>query len=194
MEQILGQQRAVEALQSALQSGRLHHAFVFHGPKGVGKFTTARAFAGVLLCPNATRDRAGLIYACGSCRACALMQDGAHPDDHVVTKELASYSCNEKVRVSKHLTLSIDVLSENLIGPVHLAPRLGYRKVFIVNEAELITQTSQNLLLKILEEPPPGTFIILVTDNQDQLLPTIRSRCQLVSFVPLPPPLISDWI
>lgn len=192
VEHILGQRLAVESLQNALRTGRLHHAYIFHGPKGVGKFTTARAFAAALLCPNPLLNPLGPVRACGSCPVCKLTQDGTHPDEHVIKKELASYSYEAKARQRKLITIPISVLREQLINPVYLAPRLGRHKVFIIDEAELIADEVQNLLLKTLEEPPPHTFVILVTDSPDRLLPTILSRCQRVPFVPLPQQVIAE--
>lgn len=194
MEQILGQRRAIEPLQAALASGRLHHAYIFHGPAGVGKFTTARVLAEHLLCHEPARTLTGALEPCGGCPACkAFMHDG-HPDLHVVTKELARFSDDSKIRNQKLMNIPRDVLNERLVGPVTRMPRLGDRKVFIVDEAELIDAIGQNLLLKTLEEPPVGTFIILITSAEDRLLPTIRSRCQRVAFTPLPDAAVEDWI
>ena len=81
MESILGQERAVTILQSALQTGRLHHAYIFHGPRGVGKFTSARQFARILLCHEPQRDLVGRLLACGTCESCRLMKPSAPPPD-----------------------------------------------------------------------------------------------------------------
>ncbi len=181
VDAILGQPHAIELLQSALQTDRLHHALIFHGPKGVGKFTTARALAAILLCHEVAKKAASSflppVRACGTCRSCAALRAGSHPDDHVITKELARFSSDAAVRDRKLMTIPTAVLRENLIEPVNLAPRLGSHKVFVVDEAELLDSVSQNILLKTLEEPPAGTYVILVTDAEDRLLPTIRSRC-----------------
>lgn len=242
MDIILGQTRAVDVLQASLQTGRIHHAFIFHGPKGVGKFTAAREFAKVLLCHDPQRDLAGRISACGSCASCRLMvpaiaaplpgakkpgkkkksdededeeestgevQDSfdreAHPDYHVIRKELAAMSSITELRKRKQMNIPIDLLRELMIGGKTMdgtyhdgaafkSPRLNHNKVFIIDEAELLDNVGQNALLKTLEEPSPGTFIILVTSSEDRLLMTIRSRCQRVSFTALPETIVADWI
>lgn len=213
MDHIIGQPRAIDTLQAALQSGRVHHAFVFHGPTGVGKFTTAVSFARVLLCHDPQPDLAGRVTACDACASCRLLHDrveqastsesddgddvtigGAHPDFHVVTKELARFSDDKTTRERKLMNIPVAVLEEHLVGPVYRAAQLKHHKVFIVDEAELIDPFfGQNKLLKTLEEPPAGTYIILVTSNEDRLLPTIRSRCQRVSFFSLSDDVIGAW-
>lgn len=196
MDHILGQQRAIEMLQSALCAERLHHAFVFHGPAGVGKFTTAVAVAHLLLCHDRQPGLAGGITACGACQACRLLrgQGNTHPDLHIVTKELARYSDDRTVRERKLTSIPVDVLRTALIGPVYRAAHLRHNKLFIIDEAELLNPTGQNLLLKTLEEPPIGTYLILVTSREEKLLATVRSRCHRVAFSPLPDDVVSDWI
>lgn len=201
---ILGQPGAIGALQSALHSGRLHHAYIFHGSVGVGKFTTACRFAKVLLCHDPRPDRAGQVVACNVCQSCRLLGgiahpvatagDVAHPDFHVVAKELARYSQDAAVRGRKLTSIPVEVLRRSLIDPVYRGAQLGRRKVLILDQAHLLSETGQNLLLKTLEQPPAGTHLILVTDGQDKLLVTIRSRCQRVAFVPLSDEQVSRWL
>ncbi|MEM9881582.1 MAG: DNA polymerase III subunit [Planctomycetota bacterium] len=204
MDRVIGQPHALDQLHAQLASGRVHHAQIFHGPAGVGKFTTALAFARVLLCHQPVADLTGRLSPCGTCRSCQLFGEptadgsgeensggGGHPDLHVVNKELARYSDDRQTRDRKLTTIPVEVLREALLGPAYRAPQLGHGKVFIVDEAELLNAAGQNALLKTLEEPPTseaggGTTIILVTSNEDRLLPTIRSRCQRIAFVPLP--------
>lgn len=198
MQTILGQRRALDQLQAMLRSGRVHHAFVFHGPAGVGKFTTAMSLARILLCHSPQTTLAGAVEACGHCPSCRAIDREAHPDLHVVVKELARFSDDRDTRERKLLTIPFDVLREHLVEPVIRKPRLGRGKVFIVDEAELIDPHGQNILLKTLEEPPGdeagGTHIILVTSSEDRLLPTIRSRCQRIAFVPLADEAVGDWL
>lgn len=201
MDTVLGQPRAIDLLYSTLASGRLHHAYIFHGPRGVGKFTTAWAFARVLLCHAAEPDLAGRVRHCGTCASCRLLLGAPeeslsqpHPDLHVVTKELARFSEDRLTRERKLMNIPVEVLRQALIEPIYLAPGLGSRKVFIVDEAELMVPYGQNALLKALEEPPAGTFIILATANEDRLLPTVRSRCQRIAFVPLEDATVEAWL
>ena len=207
MRGILGQQRAIDTLAAALRSGRVPHALIFHGPTGVGKLTTALAFARILLCQAPITQLTGDIEACGGCPSCAMLPrpasdatDGtdapppAHPDLHVVCKELALHSEDREVRDRKLTTLPVAVLRERLLGPVQRSAVMRGAKVFILDEAELLNAEGQNLLLKTLEEPPAGTTLVLVTSQEDRLLPTIQSRCGRIAFVPLPDAQVERWI
>jgi DNA polymerase-3 subunit delta' len=154
----------------------------------VGKFTTALAFAAVILDPSSQPDLSGVIEPDPESASQQLLAAGTHPDLHIITKELAVVSRVDSVRDSKQRNIAKAVLEEFLLEP---AARTGSMngalasKVFIVDEAELIDGVGQNSLLKTLEEPAPGSVIILVTANEERLLPTIRSRCQRVGFAPL---------
>jgi len=200
---VLGQDGAIQVLQNALASKRVHHAWIFHGPRGVGKFTAALAFAGSLLDPGAKSGSDGRVEFNPSGAVGRLLAAGAHPDLHVITKELARYSDDKSVRDSKLITIPKDVVEKHLMVPAALAPtmRTGSRasKVFIVDESELLDRSPfnapvQNSILKMLEEPPEGTVIILVTESEDRLLATIRSRAQRVTFRPLDVRSMERWI
>lgn len=203
MDDILGQGRAVGTLLEAAGSGRIHHAWVFAGPFGVGKFTTAMAFASLLLDPTTTRDLAGNLRPDPESPTQRMIESGNHPDLHVITKELAAFSADSGVRSRKQMTIAKEVIIEHLLGPIALAPTIRVdslaSKVFIVDEAELLDRSptnapTQNAMLKCLEEPPPGSVIILVTTSLDALLPTIRSRCQIVSFGTLDDASMERWL
>lgn len=195
MESILDQSSAIRVLQTAMNSGRMHHAWIFHGPAGVGKFTTAVRLARVLLCPSASADLTGNVAACGVCKACRLIdsQQTAHPDLHVVVKELARYHDERSIRERKLRNIPRGVLEQHLLDPAYRCSQMNHHKVFIIDEAELLDSTGQNTLLKTLEEPPAGTYIILVTAQEDRLLPTIRSRCQRVAFGLLDDETVRTW-
>jgi DNA polymerase III subunit delta' len=195
--EIIGQERAIANLRSCIQSGRVHHAWIFHGPPGVGKFTTALAFAGVILDPTTAPGLSGEVEPDPESETQRLLESGSHPDLHIVNKELAVVSREASVRDSKQRNIAKDVLEEFLIEPAvkTSASRGGLAaKVFIVDEAELIDGRGQNALLKTLEEPAPGSVIILVTSSEERLLPTIRSRCQRVGFVPLSEADMERWL
>lgn len=196
MDRIQGQAQAIEVLQAQLASGRVHHACIFHGPPGVGKFTTALAFGQILLCHQPARNLVGQVAACESCPSCTLFarQDASHPDLHIINKELARYSEDSATRQRKLTQIPVDVVRTALIEPVHRAATMRHGKLFIVDEAELLNPAGQNALLKTLEEPPPGTTMILVTTSEERLLPTIRSRCQRVAFVPLAAAAVRAWL
>jgi len=194
---LLGQPRAREVLEASLRSGRVHHAWIFHGPEGVGKLTAALGFAALLLDPTAGEQPDGWFGADEASECRGLLRAGAHPDLHVVRKELARYSRVPEIRTRKLTTIPVEVLRQYLLEPAYLASQTGggrVGKVFIVDEAELIDLTGQNLLLKTLEEPPVGTVIILVTSRPDRLLPTIRSRSQRVAFGPLDEGAMRAWL
>lgn len=202
---ILGQDRAIATLDAALRSGRLHHAWIFHGPPGVGKFTTALAFAAVLLDPTSEAGLSGGIEPDPASQVQRLLSAGTHPDLHIITKELSVFSEDADVRKSKQVTIPKEVVDAHLLQPAGLAPTLRHAtppratKVFIIDEAELLDRSptnapTQNAILKTLEEPPAGTVIILVTSSEERLLPTIRSRCQRVGFCPLEAGAMRNWI
>jgi len=170
---ILDHAEPIAWLRSTWGAGRLPHALVFAGPVGVGKATTARALAALFLCEKPRGDA----EPCGTCASCRAMAADVHPDFHVVYRQLIRL---EKDSVARDL--SIDVIRRHLLGPANLKPAHGHGKVFVVEEADLMSPQAQNALLKTLEEPAPDTLVILVTDQPDCLLPTIRSRCQLVRF------------
>lgn len=176
---IFGQDHAVAFLRAALSSGRLPHGMIFAGKTGVGKATTAAALAAAFLCHNPGPS----LDPCGRCPSCCGMKAGAHPDYHLVTKELIrTYGSNDK---SKAISMTIDVIRTALLEPAGLTAMLNHGKVFIVEQAETMGAPAQNALLKTLEEPPGKTLIILLSDQPESLLPTIRSRTQVVRFANL---------
>lgn len=183
LDEVAGHVGPRRALRTAVASGRVHHAWVFAGEPGVGKFTAALAFAAELLLPPPGHPQHAPLAD--------LLRHGAHPDLHVITKELASHSREDNVRRQKQTNIAKAVLEQFLLEPlvrtraVTVPSPVG--KVFIVDEAELIDPTGQNTMLKTLEEPPEGTAVILVTAVEPRLLPTIRSRCQRIAFSPLAP-------
>ncbi|MEO0513186.1 MAG: hypothetical protein AAF108_09875 [Planctomycetota bacterium] len=202
LTEIVGHAKPVSILARAVASGRLHHAWIFHGPRGVGKRTTALAFAAALLDPTTEPDPAGLPRPDPASPVAGLLAAGAHPDLHLITKELARYSDDKRIRDAKLASIPKDVIDTRLIQRIPLAPSVTVHgvasRVFIVDEAELLDRSPtnapvQNALLKTLEEPPPGAVLILVTESEDRLLPTIRSRCQRVAFTPLSAQELDAW-
>jgi DNA polymerase III subunit delta' len=201
---VLGQGRAVEVLHGAIGSGRVHHAWIFGGPAGVGKFTAAVGFAALLLDPATRVERgskngpARVIEPGSASSVQQLVRSGNHPDLHVIRKELAAMSSESDVRKRKQTNIPLEVLKEFLLKPAAMARAMAGEspagKVFIVDQAELIDPIGQNALLKTMEEPPAGTVIILVTSNEERLLPTIRSRAQRVSFGRLDAGAMERWL
>jgi DNA polymerase III subunit delta' len=197
---IVGQDRAIAQLQRGLHGQRSPHALMFAGPEGVGRETTATAFAALLLCPQPVKiprrtlqgrfadlpEDFALVQACGQCHDCRMMDSRSHPDFHPVYKELARYHENSQVRDRVMQELGIDVIDSFLITPAGRSPSRGRGKVFVIRQAELMSDAAQNALLKTLEEPPPGVTIILLCNQPQQMLPTTISRCRVVPFHLLP--------
>lgn len=163
------------------------HAYIFAGLEGVGKYRTAREWAKLLLCrsPQTKRGPSGpLADSCGSCESCTLLEAGSHPDYAHIYKELLEYTRDGKGKKTP-IDLPIDVIREFLIEQVAIRPTLSPRKIFVISEAEKLNANSQNALLKVLEEPPSYCTIILLCTRLEQLLPTTKSRCQIIRFGPV---------
>ena len=195
MQDIVGQDAAISQLQRAMHGGRLPHAFIFAGPAGVGRRTTAVALANALLCASPVDEEgpAGpLRRQCGQCEDCRMTAAGSHGDFHMVYKELARYHEDASVRSRVMQELGIDVIRSFLLAPAGRRPSRGRAKVFVVKEAELLSIAAQNSLLKTLEEPPPGVVIVLICSSPQRLLPTTLSRCAMVRFGLLPRQFVTD--
>ncbi len=187
LKDIFCQDRALELLQRAYGADRAAHAYIFAGLDGVGKYTTARQWAKLLLCRNpfaGARGTEPFADSCGVCESCTLLEANAHPDYVHVYKELREYTKDGKDKAPP-LDLPIDVVREFLIAPVSARPTLSGRRVFVVSEAQKLNINSQNALLKVLEEPPDYCTIILLCTRLEELLPTTKSRCQIVRFGPI---------
>ncbi len=202
---LLGQRAAVRAFAAAMARDRVHHAWILHGPMGVGKMLAARLFAGLVLDPQATRQHRDAFAPPWPTEESRLLDAGTHPDFMVIRKELARHSANRELRERKQLNIPLDLLRETIIGGTdgdgrhHDAAAFrtaarGHGKVFVIDEAELLEAEAQNALLKTLEEPPPRTYLLLLTTRLDRLLPTIRSRCQQVAFGPLDQAGMQAWL
>lgn len=154
--EIAGQKNIVEGLKGLLRNNKLGHAYIFSGPKGIGKRTVARILASILMCNNE-----GVDESCGKCQPCRLFENGTNPDFCVVELKGSSIGV-EDIRHMQH--------------DISIRPLYSGRKVYLIPEAEKMTVQAQNCLLKTLEEPPGYAVIILATSNYDGLLETIRSR------------------
>jgi len=161
---LVGQQAVKRALGNALQTGRIAHAYLFTGPRGTGKTTTARIFAKALNCTEGPTAS-----PCGECENCRQITGGASMD--VLELDAAS---NRGVDDIKNLNKNAD-----------FAPVSCRYKVYIIDEAHMLTTEACNALLKTLEEPPPHVVFILATTEPQKILPTIHSRCQRFDFHPL---------
>lgn len=180
---IFGQDAAIAQLRNAWQADRLPHGLIFAGPAGVGKGTAAQALAAWFLC-----EHPGGEDACGKCPSCHLVAAGTHPDYHVIYRQLIRLEKKD----SKARDLSRDLIRDYLLEPASRKALQGRGKVFIIEEAETMNRDAANAMLKTLEEPQGRTLIVLLTDQPHSLLPTIRSRCQMVRFASLPLDLVVE--
>ncbi len=171
MLHVHGHELAVRALEAGLKSGRLHHAYLISGPAHVGKTTLAMQVAQAV---NCTADDP----PCRACEACTRVGAGAHAD-------VSTIKVDPEATEGARTVISIDAVKD-LIASAHLKPYEGRTRVYIVQGADRLSQDAANALLKVLEEPPPDVLLLLLTDNPDGVLPTIRSRCQLIELRPLP--------
>ncbi len=165
--QILSQDGPIRTLRRSIVSGKTPHAYLFSGPLGVGKHTTARILAAALNCTESADD------ACGQCNSCRKIEKDVHPDVFEVT-----FPEGKK-------NIPVDSIRE-LEARLALRPHEGRAKVVIVDPADRMTEAAANALLKTLEEPKPERYLILITSRLSVLLPTVRSRCQSVRFGALP--------
>lgn len=178
MKQIIGHEAVKEWLQRSIAAGRVAHAYLFVGPPAIGKFALAIAFAQALNClAAAAMSRSGGAAAqgdvpCGKCRPCRLIPQGKHPDVSFIEMlpEKREISI-EQIRALQH--------------EAALKPYEASWKVFILRDAEAMSEEAANCLLKTLEEPPPQVILILTAASTEDLLPTIVSRCQVVPLHPL---------
>ena len=164
--EIIGHQRPLEILRLALGNGRLHHAYLFVGPEGVGKRAVALALAKAVHCDETANE------FCGRCAACARIQNANHPDVRIV----------ETLAGKKEI--SIQQVRE-IEKELNFRSFSGKRKIAIIDPATSMNLSAQNALLKTLEEPPQDSVLILIAPNAGALLPTLRSRCLRISFGPL---------
>ena len=162
-EKFLGQERAVSILKAYIRSGRIPNAFIFSGIDGIGKFSLAKEFAKALNCKE-QKDT-----ACDKCSNCIQIDKEIHPDLFIIRP------------AGRANLITIDMIRE-LEKFLNLSPQVGIKKIFIVDQADKMNEESSNAFLKNLEEPPLDSVIIFITSNPDNLLRTIKSRCQEIKF------------
>jgi DNA polymerase-3 subunit delta' len=167
---VRGHDRLVADLRQNLALGRLPHAFLFVGPEGVGKHLFARTLAKALLCERA---EPAALEPCGTCPACLQVEAGSHPDLLLAGRP-----------ADKH-ELPIQVIRD-LCGELALRPMRGGRRIAIVDDADDLSEEASNAFLKTLEEPPPGSVLILLGTTPEAQLDTVVSRCRVLRFDPLP--------
>lgn len=171
---------ASERLRASLRDGRIGHAYLLAGPAGVGKAALARAFAQALCCTDI--DGSDRSQPCGQCRACRNVMRGAHPD--VELFNLASQAILAEKSTAR-ASLTIETV-RRLSSSAALLPLEAGHRIAIVDDAETLLEPAQQALLKTLEEPPPVVTLLLLTDEPEALLDTVRSRCHEILVRPVP--------
>ena len=161
-ESVVGQRALTTTLKNAIATGKLAHAYLFCGPRGVGKTTCARIFAKTINCMSPTADG----EACNQCESCTAFN------------EQRSYNIHELDAASNN---SVDDIRQ-LVEQVRIPPQIGKYKVYIIDEVHMLSASAFNAFLKTLEEPPRHAIFILATTEKHKILPTILSRCQIYDF------------
>lgn len=159
---VIGQSHITTTLKNAIKNEQLAHAFLFCGPRGVGKTTCARILAKTINCEKQTKEG----EACNNCQSCHSFNDGASMNYFEL--DAASNNSVENIR--------------DLVDQVRFVPQTGNYKVYVIDEVHMLTSSAFNAFLKTLEEPPPYAIFILATTEKHKILPTILSRCQIFDF------------
>lgn len=174
-QRIRGHDTLIRAFTHVIRRGRLAHAYLFTGPPGIGKRLFAIELAKGLLCEHPDAEKKEILEGCDHCRSCIQIEAGTHPD----------FVYAERPEDKNEFPIG---LIREVRERFALKSARGKGKVVVLNDAEDFNEESANAFLKTLEEPPPGSVVILITSNPDRQLPTILSRCQLIRFAPLPLP------
>lgn len=171
---ITGHERIIEYLRQAIKGQKISHSYILSGEEGVGKMTVARAFARALLCESKAED------SCGKCHSCVRFDTGNHPDIVYVQHQKNG--------------IGVDDVREQMVDDIQIKPYDGGYKIYIIDEAELMTLAAQNAILKTIEEPPAYAVIMLLTTNEEAFLPTILSRCITLKLKPLEDKLVKKYL
>ena len=164
---IIGQNEIKEHLQAAIAGGKVSHAYIINGERGMGKHTMAEAFISTLFCEEHGAD------ACEACSECGKISRHNHPDVRYIVPEEGKK------------TIGIDAIRDQLVGDVYIKPYSREIKAYIIPDADSLNISCQNAILKTIEEPPEYVRLLLLTENAESLLPTIRSRCIRLDLKPI---------
>lgn len=162
---IIGHEQVIHHLQNAIRQKKISHAYLLCGDAGSGKRPVAEAFAKTVLCEE------GGIVACGRCKSCRQIESGNHPDFRPVVREKAA--------------LGVKEIREQVTADVQIKPYSSEYKIYLIDEAEKMTEEAQNALLKTIEEPPEYAVFLLLVSRRELLLQTVLSRCVLLPFYPV---------
>lgn len=172
-DEIIGNEKTKEELKRSLEEDKVSHSYMFVGIEGIGKQLIAQAFAQMILCTNETEK------GCDKCKSCIEFQSQNHPDFLYIEPDGNSI----KIEQIRYLQRKIQE-----------KPIISNKKVYIVNDADKMTKEAQNCLLKTLEEPPEYSIIILIGSNENAFLNTIKSRCMKLTFQPIAPEEIKQYM
>lgn len=175
LDNIIGNEHIVTHFKKAIEYGKISHAYIINGERGMGKRTIARAFAGTLLCEE------GGTVPCGKCHSCVQWASDNNPDIIYIEPD-------------KPTTLSIDHIRTTLVNDIEIKPYSYKYKIYIINNAELMNNAAQNAILKTIEEPPEYAIIMLLTTNASGLLQTVLSRCVKLDMQPLKRDVVKKYL
>lgn len=180
---IVGHEQIILHIKNAIAMGKVSHAYIFAGEDGAGKNLLADAFALALQCEEAVQSSESPVEhlnACGKCKSCIQAASDNHPDIIRITHEKAS--------------IGVDDIRAQINNDIQIKPYSSPYKIYIIDEAEKMTEQAQNALLKTIEEPPEYVVILLLTNNLDVLLPTIVSRCVTLKLQAVDKNVIKDFL
>ena len=163
---VIGHEDIISRFKSSIEADRVSHAYIIAGEEGSGRNTLAYCFAKTLQCES------GGTEACGTCKSCKQAESGNHPDIIYISTE------GDNI-------ISVGKIRDQLVGSMEIKPYSSRYKIYIIKEAEKMMEDAQNALLKTIEEPPEYGIVIIITSQPEKLLPTIRSRCVMVSTKPV---------
>lgn len=180
-DKIYGHDDIKAILKNSVSSSRISHAYIFEGPSGVGRFSSALAFSKAILCEDSQNGN-----PCGKCKSCIMAEGGSHPDIRIVNNQLYDDTA-----------LSSDILVgtiREMKKEIYIKPFYSERKVYIVPKADTINETAQNSLLKVFEEPPAYCTVILIAENTNVFLQTILSRAVNLRFSALSNETVTEYL
>lgn len=171
---VVGHEQVIEHMKNAIQSKKVSHAYILNGEDGTGKKLLANVFAKALQCQAKESD------PCGTCTSCLQAGSGNHPDIKYIIHEKAS--------------IGVDDIRDQINSNISIKPYCSQYKIYIIDDASKMTEQAQNALLKTIEEPPAYGIIMLLTNNLNQLLPTILSRCVTLNLKPIRTDMIKNYL
>ena len=174
-DDILGHESIIAHLKNAIEMDKISHSYIFNGEDGIGKMILAKAFVKALQCEE------GKSTPCNKCHSCIQAESGNQPDIIYVTHE-------------KDKSIGVDDVRTQLINDIVIKPYSSKYKIYIIDEAQKLTIQAQNAILKTIEEPPVYGIIIFLTNNSDNFLPTILSRCIILNFKPVKDEIIKKYL